>query len=477
MVATRREFVQVALVAILAAIAVAGSASAALPATAAASIAALDQPCGETGIDRWLHCGDPLAEGVSMAAALQAVLDDAFRRGERGTAEPDCYEGELWPYPDQPPAVSGDLRAGSTLSSTTGAWFSCHEYIRSYSWLWHGNSQTPSPDPYGSTYTTATSDVGAYLWTKVTACNTSQCVASPYESNHHGPVSAPPAADQDGDGVPDTSDNCPSMSNPDQADDDADGIGNVCDDHAPDDFIYDGDEAIEEFTATPSYVSGDGTGARCRDYLAAVKVMHRYTHRRYFSYYQRARACYKDGLIVSVLDQAAWGTARWPWDFRGNLSLTHGQPGQVNVNFDAQGRFEACVFRWGCVNSWQPTLHILVRGDGSAACFSDVTHNCPVVFADVTPTAVALADAVSIPTHRGVRVAWRSRVEADALGFYVYRGLFRVSPLLPARRSGQARGATYAYLDRAGSHLDTYRVQVVGWNGRKTWHRARRQGK
>jgi len=36
-------------------------------------------------------------------------------------------------------------------------------------------------------------------------------------------------ADSDGDGVADTSDNCPSEVNPDQADCDGDGVGNACD--------------------------------------------------------------------------------------------------------------------------------------------------------------------------------------------------------------------------------------------------------
>jgi hypothetical protein len=35
--------------------------------------------------------------------------------------------------------------------------------------------------------------------------------------------------DSDGDGVPDESDNCPTIPNPDQADADKDGLGNVCD--------------------------------------------------------------------------------------------------------------------------------------------------------------------------------------------------------------------------------------------------------
>ncbi len=36
-------------------------------------------------------------------------------------------------------------------------------------------------------------------------------------------------ADDDSDGVPNASDNCPNMANPTQADDDSDGVGNVCD--------------------------------------------------------------------------------------------------------------------------------------------------------------------------------------------------------------------------------------------------------
>lgn len=44
-------------------------------------------------------------------------------------------------------------------------------------------------------------------------------------------VVGPPADpnDVDGDGVPNASDNCPSIANPDQADSDHDGIGDACD--------------------------------------------------------------------------------------------------------------------------------------------------------------------------------------------------------------------------------------------------------
>jgi hypothetical protein len=43
------------------------------------------------------------------------------------------------------------------------------------------------------------------------------------------PPDEPPPVDSDGDGVPDSVDNCPEVANPDQADTDADGYGDACD--------------------------------------------------------------------------------------------------------------------------------------------------------------------------------------------------------------------------------------------------------
>jgi hypothetical protein len=43
------------------------------------------------------------------------------------------------------------------------------------------------------------------------------------------PPGGTPASDSDGDGVPDSADNCPEVANADQADTDADGIGDACD--------------------------------------------------------------------------------------------------------------------------------------------------------------------------------------------------------------------------------------------------------
>lgn len=50
--------------------------------------------------------------------------------------------------------------------------------------------------------------------------------------------------DEDGDGVPDGSDNCPSVANPDQADTDDDGVGNACDPVRLRTFTLGGDPAM-----------------------------------------------------------------------------------------------------------------------------------------------------------------------------------------------------------------------------------------
>ncbi len=52
-------------------------------------------------------------------------------------------------------------------------------------------------------------------------------------SEEHGVGTSPTNPDSDGDGVNDGSDNCPLVSNPDQADSNGDGIGDACDTSAP----------------------------------------------------------------------------------------------------------------------------------------------------------------------------------------------------------------------------------------------------
>ena len=76
---------------------------------------------------------------------------------------------------------------------------------------------------------------------------------------------APAEPDTDGDGAPDSSDNCPGDFNPDQADADSDGEGNVCDF----DSDSDGDTFIDNVDNCPAVsndqtdTDGDGLGDAC----------------------------------------------------------------------------------------------------------------------------------------------------------------------------------------------------------------------
>ena len=65
--------------------------------------------------------------------------------------------------------------------------------------------------------------------------------------------------DTDGDGAPDTYDNCLQMANTDQADNDDDGKGDVCDDDDDNDTVTDTNDNCP-FDANPGQADGDGDG-------------------------------------------------------------------------------------------------------------------------------------------------------------------------------------------------------------------------
>ena len=90
------------------------------------------------------------------------------------------------------------------------------------------------------------------------------CEADGDGSNGNNPGSR--ISDQDGDGIPDDEDNCPTIPNADQSDIDGDGIGDVCDDDTDNDGIPDDDDNCP-LVPNPDQTdtNGDGIGDACTD--------------------------------------------------------------------------------------------------------------------------------------------------------------------------------------------------------------------
>lgn len=90
------------------------------------------------------------------------------------------------------------------------------------------------------------------------------------------------------------------------------------------------------------------------------------------------------------------------------------------------------------------------------------------------PTAVTLASFRGKATRLGVDLRWRTASETRILGFNVWR--FADGKSVKVNRSlvdaqDRAAGAIYRILDRSPrTGVFMYRLQAVGWDGKRTWH-------
>lgn len=103
----------------------------------------------------------------------------------------------------------------------------------------------PELSLYSNTLTATTLDTGAtpLPTPSVTPHPTPTGTPAPTATPTSTPSATPDATDPDGDGIPNGTDNCPSVSNSDQADLDGDNLGNVCDPDADGDGVSNNDEA------------------------------------------------------------------------------------------------------------------------------------------------------------------------------------------------------------------------------------------
>lgn len=116
-------------------------------------------------------------------------------------------------------------------------------------------------------------------------------------------------------------------------------------------------------------------------------------------------------------------------------------------------------------------LYIVDDCDGASGSIAggwtvDITTN---------PTGVAVAGLTSRAVKAGVSVRWTTSSETAIAGFNVYRANAKLNKrLIGARHSGLARGGAYSVVDRAARKggVYTYRLQVVGLDGKKSWFGA-----
>lgn len=94
------------------------------------------------------------------------------------------------------------------------------------------------------------------------------------------------------------------------------------------------------------------------------------------------------------------------------------------------------------------------------------------------PTGVSVSRFDAVRKNSEVAVSWRTGSESKILGFNLWRSSTMKSwrkvnaTLIAAKRTGQAAGASYRFVDRAAKRgkAYNYRLQIIDLKGKRSWH-------
>ncbi len=187
-----------------------------------------DNPCSAS---QRLYIGSVLYSSCNGGAGAEYSFNDLNNNGGSLNVSPSSNS----------PILEGEILNLFTNPSGAGA----NEPGNAFAWSGTG----PGSYTFNSTLQDPTISglvAGTYTFTVTMTHNSS--------INHTGSTSVTVTAaalDTDGDGIPDSSDNCPLIANAGQLDTDGDGIGNICDDDDDNDGILDERECSETICLEP----------------------------------------------------------------------------------------------------------------------------------------------------------------------------------------------------------------------------------